>query len=202
MPLGLFTYLVGVFFWVSHKVLSIHSVGLASLVSIQHPMGPGLIHSLQGNGDGTVTPKWSGERGATAVSETEICMSGSPASALLWTEYFAAYELSPWWQLLRSKMHQVNGKEIQRHPEPVTLHAPKLGHLDSIKPKIYLGSGPTESVIFKSGSRTGPGWLRCLITAFTHPLLTMCNCLFIHKVKCNNLKMLKQLQWANRKNYN
>lgn len=96
VPLGLFTYLAGVFFWVSHKVLSIHSLVLASLVSIQHPMGPGFIHSLQGNGDGTVTPKWSGERGATSVSETEICMSGSPASALLWTEYFAAYELSPW----------------------------------------------------------------------------------------------------------
>lgn len=46
-----------VFWGVSHRLLRIHSLGLASLVSMQHPMGSGLIHSLQGNGGGTVMPK-------------------------------------------------------------------------------------------------------------------------------------------------
>lgn len=62
--LGLFFFF---FFRVSHKLLGIHSLRLASLVSIQHPMYPGPIHHPQGNGDGTAMPGGSGERGATAA---------------------------------------------------------------------------------------------------------------------------------------
>jgi len=56
-----------------------------------------------------------------------------------------------------------------------------LPNLEGTKPTICLVSGPTESELLKSGSRTDTGWLRCLLTEFTCPLLTMCNCLFIHR---------------------
>lgn len=89
-------------------------------------------------------------------------------------------------------------RKILKNPKPATPHTAKLGHLDGTKPMIYLGLGPAEREILKSGSRADTGRLSCLLTEFT---LTMSNYLLSHKVKYNNFKMLKQLQKANRNNF-
>lgn len=43
--------------------------------------------------------------------------------------------------------------KILKHPKPVTIFPPKMGHLVGMNSIIYLGSDPTESKIFKSGDR-------------------------------------------------
>ena len=196
-------YLVGVFFWVSHRLLRIHSPGLASLVSIQHPMGPGLIHSLRGNGDGTVVPKWSGERGATAVFRNWNLYVGLSCISFTLNWVVCCLWVVTLVSLLCSKIHQVNGKEKDFkasqtcHPSSSQIGPPwgyQIHNLFRFRPYWKW-----DFQVWEQNRYTG--WLRCLLTEFTYPLLTMSNCLFIHKVKCSNLKMLKQLQRTNSKNY-
>lgn len=86
------------FFWFSHKLPKIHSLTLASLVSMQPP-GP--IHHPQGNGDGTVMPRGSGERGATAAFWNCNCYAGVSCTSVT---------LNALLTLLCSKIHQVNWK--------------------------------------------------------------------------------------------
>lgn len=97
-------------FWFSCKLLKIHSHWLTSLVLIQHPMGPGLIQSLQGEGDGTVTPEWTGERQATAVLQNWNLYLGVSCISFTVNWIPCCLRVVNLVSLRCSKTHQMTGK--------------------------------------------------------------------------------------------